>query len=345
MKNILQKKQTKIFIAAFLFLLLIVSIQFINYKNRFIYNDSSTVGNTSGNLYNMGLFCEYGNSIYFSNPSDSNHLYSMDKDGTNIKKLNHDSSFFINVANGYIYYTRRNKIGQSDFFLRGSSYGVYRINLKNGKITQLNDSLAQQLSLVGNYLYFQEYSDEKISFSKVNINNKKDYTVLAEKGYKIASAEDGNLYYTSVEKNHNILKWNTTSDSSSLLISGNYYQPSFVDGFLYAIDLEKDYSLVKINLNTMEETTLSNEHCINYNVYEDDIYYQTENGREPNRNGLFRMKTDGTSNELVEYGNLMNLNITAEYTYFQYFGQEEFLYRTPRKGPINIQVFIPTVSE
>ena len=266
MENTLKKNRRGILIAVFILTILIASTLIINHFNRFIYNDSTTTGNSAGNLYNMGLFCEDGEYIYFSNPSDSFHLYSMEKDGTNIKKLNFDSSFSLNVANGYIYYTRNNKIEKSDFFLSGYAYGVYRFNLKNHRIVQLNDALSEYICLSGNYLYFQEYSDKGLSFSKVAINDKKDYVELVDTGYTIANANKGNLYFTEIEKNHNIYQWNTSNDSSSLLLSGNYYQPSVIDGILYVIDLEKDYSLVKIDLATMEETILSQERCINYNV-------------------------------------------------------------------------------
>ena len=43
------------------------------------YNDSYVNGNTAGNLYNYGMFCEHNGTIYFSNPNDSYRLYSQFK--------------------------------------------------------------------------------------------------------------------------------------------------------------------------------------------------------------------------------------------------------------------------
>lgn len=345
MENTYKKHHRGILVAILIVMILTVSTLFSRHYNRFLYNDFTTVGNSAGNLYNKGLFCEYEDYIYFSNPSDSFHLYFMEKDGTNIKKLNHDSSFSINVANGYVYYIRNNKIRETDFFLSGYAYGIYRFHLRDHRILQLSPSLSEYICLSGNYLYFQEHSDKGLSFSKVEINNKKDYAELANAAYIVASASEGNLYYTEVKNNHNIYKWDTSKDTSSLLVSGNYYQPSIIGDTLYAINLEKDYSLAKINLLTMEETILSNERCINYNVYDDYIFYQVENIEDPSQNGLFRMKTDASSKELIVSGNFMNINTTSQYTYFQYFGQENSLYRTPTKGPANIQLFNPVESE
>ena len=51
-------------------------------------NPPGTVGNTAGNLYNSGLFCEYDGTVYFSNAADNGALYSMNVDETEVKKLN-----------------------------------------------------------------------------------------------------------------------------------------------------------------------------------------------------------------------------------------------------------------
>ena len=53
-------------------------------KSKIKYNTSYVNGNTAGNLYNAGLFCEKNGTVYFANPDDDYRLYSM---GTNRKHL------------------------------------------------------------------------------------------------------------------------------------------------------------------------------------------------------------------------------------------------------------------
>ena len=78
-------------------------------KNRVnLYDDNRITGNTSGNLLNGGLFCENEGKIYFANPYDGNRLYCMNNDLTSIKKLFDDRVSYINSAEKYIFYTRRN---------------------------------------------------------------------------------------------------------------------------------------------------------------------------------------------------------------------------------------------
>ena len=44
--------------------------------------------------------------VYFANPADNYCLYSMNPDGTNIKKLEDQSVSYINVDDHYIYYCK-----------------------------------------------------------------------------------------------------------------------------------------------------------------------------------------------------------------------------------------------
>lgn len=39
-------------------------------KSKIKYNTSYVNGNTAGNLYNAGLFCEKNGTVYFANPDD-----------------------------------------------------------------------------------------------------------------------------------------------------------------------------------------------------------------------------------------------------------------------------------
>ena len=50
-------------------------------KSKIKYNTSYVNGNTAGNLYNAGLFCEKNGTVYFANPDDDYRLYSMDTNG------------------------------------------------------------------------------------------------------------------------------------------------------------------------------------------------------------------------------------------------------------------------
>ena len=76
------KKKISIIIAVIVIIALIAAAAIFHYlSNRTHFNEGYGNGNTAGNLYNGGLFCEYDGTVYFSNPSDGGKLYSMSPDG------------------------------------------------------------------------------------------------------------------------------------------------------------------------------------------------------------------------------------------------------------------------
>ena len=67
-------------------------------KSKIKYNTSYVNGNTAGNLYNAGLFCEKNGTVYFANPDDDYRLYSMDTNGNHLKKLSYDRVMYTMYA-------------------------------------------------------------------------------------------------------------------------------------------------------------------------------------------------------------------------------------------------------
>ena len=90
------KKKISIIIAVIVVIALIAAAVIFHYlSNRTHFNEGYVNGNTAGNLYNGGLFCEYDGTVYFSNPSDGGKLYSMSPDGSNLAKLCDDTVSYI----------------------------------------------------------------------------------------------------------------------------------------------------------------------------------------------------------------------------------------------------------
>ena len=85
-------------------LLIVIVSRFAQALKAIPKNPADTVGNTAGNLYNGGTFCEAAGKVYFSNPYDGGSIYSMNPDQSNIKKVIGASASFINAAGDYIYY-------------------------------------------------------------------------------------------------------------------------------------------------------------------------------------------------------------------------------------------------
>ncbi len=202
-------------IAAVLLIIAIWLIHFFHTKTRF--NDTYVNGNTAGNLYNGGMFCEYDGTVYFANPDDNYRLYSMSLNGDDVKKLSNDTATFINADEHYIYYARNNKAENSDFsFLRWNNNSLCRINRKNGKGRVILDpEPSMYASLLGNYMYYLHYDkDTATTMYRVKIDGKEKEQVK-DQPYYTCSANGNYLYYNGLENDRHIYSMNAETKSSN----------------------------------------------------------------------------------------------------------------------------------
>lgn len=110
-------------------------------KSKIKYNTSYVNGNTAGNLYNAGLFCEKNGTVYFANPDDDYRLYSMDTNGNHLKKLSYDRVMYINADDHYVYYVRNNENNGTGFdFFSYARNSLCRID-QNGENTKILDKI------------------------------------------------------------------------------------------------------------------------------------------------------------------------------------------------------------
>ena len=75
----------------------------------------------------------------------------------------------------------------------------------------------------------------------------------------------------------------------------------------------------------------SDSKVINFNRYGNKIFIITEGGTNP---GLYRINTDGSRLEYIAAGEILSVNCTSLYTFFQYYTDEYTLYRVPTSGNI-----------
>lgn len=328
------KKKKKIITAIIVFIGIALSVTGIvlNMINKkFIYNSDNEVGNSACNLYNGGLFCERDGKIYFANPADNNYLYRMNSDCTNPVRLNTDSIAYINADENHLYYVKNNFSPESiGTVLYGHLFGIYRTDLNGKQSKALYNKLSGTASLCGNYIYYQRCDDgTKNCLYRAKIDGSED-TKLAEISYNPACVYNGNVYFSNVAGDHNVLKLSSTGAATSVFYYGNTYMPAIENNILYYIDLSDGYSLKRCSLSDKTLELISDRKCINYNVIGNKVYYVTEGSD----GGLYRSNTDGSQTELVSKGNISSIFCTSSYTFFMFFG-DETLYRVSSVGSIN----------
>lgn len=300
-------------------------------------NDDSTVGNTPGNLNNGGYFCEADGRVYFANAYDNYGLYAMNPDESDMVKLSGNSVSSINAAGKYLYYamTSDGSSGSGLGYLAHTA-GIYRSNLKGKSTVGLDRCSIVSMQLCGNYLYYEKY-DKALgtTLDKVRID-KKDRQTVAEEIINPNCYLNGRIYYNGAGKDHFLYALDVSTDTPTVIWQGNLWNPIVQDGYVYYMDVSENYRLCRYSLNNNVIEVLTNDRIDMFNVYDSYIYYQVSSTDAP---ALKRMRTDGSSQELVREGVYQNINVTSEYVYFNAFNETTPVYKTYTYGPVNVTTF------
>ena len=315
----------------------IASIVLYNFSKKTTFNLGNVSGNTAGNLYNNGLFCEYNNKIYFSNSYDHGNLYVMNSDGTNIHKLYDDTISYINIAGKYIYYARNNLNEETKASVfRINLFGVYRLNLDGTHLLDLNNEACGAVSLGNNKVFYQHYDGKTaLSLRSISIDGKKSESIDFS-AINPSCINNGYMFYNNVANNFNLSKMNIEDKTTQTIYDGKCWHPIFDNSYVYFMDIDNNYSLARLNLNTNEKEVLGTGRIDTYNLYGDYIYYQVNDANNP---CLCRMKKDGTNAQKIIDGNFCNINITSNYVFFNQFGNDVPIYKVATTGELNVTRF------
>lgn len=290
------------------------------FSQKEYYNEDGTTGNTAGNLYNGGFFCEYDGVIYFSNPSDDGALYSMSSDCGQVKKISGDKVASINADGHYIYYSRRNyaRKDANAGFLNFQSSGLYRITKNNGKLLLLLDCKNDISCLFGNTIYFRYYDDaNKAQLYQVGIDGK-NAGLVSKEPLIPASVRDDTLFYAGESSDH-YLHGLDLANNGDYVYSYNFcYMPIAMPGWIYYISTQDNYSICRVGYDGSEPETLVSEFCTTYNITEDEryLFYQIDGGGD-NRIVCLDLKT-GVSTTLID-GDYNQIHVTSKYVFFRDF--------------------------
>ena len=336
-------KKTKTFLIIFLLILLLAGVFVFSYFiNKIPENPAGTVGNTGGNLYHNGLFCENDGQVFFANPYDQNTLYVMNTDETEAEKLTTVGVKSINAAGKFVYYYQDDVGAGSGLGYTVKTTGMYRMKKDGNSPECLIREPLLTMNLLDNNIYFQHFNDDGgLTLDYISIDRSLEGTAL-EGIMSPASAMDGSIYYAHQEDNFFLYTYNTRTNMNSLLWNHKVYNPVYhSDGYIYFMDVENNYRISRYNPSTGENQTITNDRVESFNLFGNYIYYQKFSQSEP---ALMRIMTDGSNLETVMYGNFGTINMTSAYVYFTEYGTTTPIYHQSLYGPINPSIFSPQVS-
>ncbi len=310
-------------------------------RTRTLYNTGYPDGNTGGNLYNAGLFCEDENVIYFANPDDNYRLYSMSRSGGDVKKLSDDTVSYINTDEHYIYYVRNNTSKADSFsFLHVNTNALCRLPKEGGKPKILDPDPSIYCSIVGNYIYYLHYDTKTATtLYRVKIDGK-EKEQIDRTPYYCCCTENRFIYFNGLESDHNIYRYDTETGTRVQLLTANAWMPIVKDGIAYYMDADHNYRLVSQNISTQELTVITNDRVDCFTVYGDICIYQKNDRKEP---ALMRVNSDGTGREVIADGNFRHLNLIGSELYFRPFDEDTTVYHTDVLNLSYIGTFHPGV--
>lgn len=303
-------------------------------------NNVNVVGNTAGNLYNGGMFCEDDGYVYFSNAYDNYALYRMLPNETEMEKLISTQTKNINAAGKYFYYYQ---FGSGDG--EGLGYvidttGIYRAEKKNArKSTCLHRALLDTMVLAGNHIIYDYNGSNGVVLQKIDIDGKNGMEILP---YKVTPAyvDNGKMYFNDTSDDFHLNAMEISSLASGNprifeLYTEDVYMPLVEENDIYYIDIHNNYALVRYNLVSQEKIVLDNTRTDMFNISKNYVYYQTS-GDNPQ---FKRVAKDGSSMDVIADGAYNTINITSRYVYFTEFNSELPVYKIPLDGNLAISTF------
>lgn len=335
-------KIIKRFIILLVILTLFAIIGILAYSSgRIYFNDEEEVGNTTGNIYNGGLFCEKDGRIYFSNDAADGSLYVMNSDCSNIKKLHNDKTVYINVDENYVYFVRANNTreNQAGNILMFYNTGVFRIKQNGKDLKSITSNPGAYLTLKGNHIYFQRYDVEVgLYLYRYQIDGKEERLLLKDAVIP-ASVMNNALYYAGYSNDHNINAMDLSSFTTHPIIEGSFYYPIFMGDKIYFLNLKDKYKIYQMNQDGSEPTLLIDERCSTYNITNSGkyLYYQVDNTKN---NYIGRLNLETMENEKIMDGNFKQIHVTSNYVFFKDFDNTK-TYIMPADGVLNVSTFQP----
>ncbi len=329
------------FSAAITFITIFILIYAL--RNRVPLNDESAIGNTAGNLYNGGIFLEMDGKVYFSNPLDSDAMYSMNPDETDLKDLTMMSVRNIVGHGKYVYYYMDTTKSNATSDLKGlgrvsTFYGLYRSEIDGDKQKMLDREIISSIQLVGSDLYYTVDTGKKIGLNKIRIDGQNPSIITTEL-LDPSCALNSKIYYSGVDLDHDLHVIDTLSnDTSSTVLIGNIWQPIVQGDYVYYIDAAHHYRLCRSSLINGSTEVLTNSRVDYYNMNEYNIFYATS---EAGNQTLRVMKLDGSGNTVIAEGVFHGLSLTSKYLYFKPFGVENVMYHIPIDGSASVTTFNP----
>jgi hypothetical protein len=304
------------------------------FRRRVPENPDGTVGNTAGNIYNGGLFCESDGYVYFSNPYDNNSLYRMLPDETEVSQFFASAMTSINADDTFLYCYQGGTGSGTGLGYLFDMNGIYRIRKSDSSDSTCLDKVEGKYVLLADNDVYYTTTASGAKLKKISIKGK-DAETLLDLDILPVSVQNSTFYYMNNTDSLHLMGYDLKTKTSHQVLADDIYMPIIEGNIVYGIDVHNGYSLISINVSDGTKTTLDTDRTDMLNLADNYIYYQTS-GDNPQ---LKRVRRDGSDMSVVADGAYKDINVTSQYVYFTKYGTTTPVYHTPSFGAINVSTF------
>lgn len=275
----------------------------------------NSMGNTAGNIINVGMVAKHNDWVYYINHVDGGKLYKIKSSGDNKTKVSDDVPLYINVVGDWIYYC--------NLLDNGSIYKIKTDGTGRGKIC---DDPGEEIIVENDWIYY-ENAAENYKIYKI----KTDGTGRQKLNDDYSGNQnliDGYIYYTNCSDNYKIYKIKLDGSGRCAINDDKSGFLNVIDGWIYYENLSDKSKLYKIKIDGTSKTKISDEAGSFLNVSDGWIYYTSLN----NKNALCKIKLDGTGNKTLNEESSVFIHVTEDYIYYENEKDSYNLYRIKKDG-------------
>lgn len=237
--------------------------------------DITKIGNTNNNLYHYGYVAYDGERQYFgavSYPWMENlyieGLWSINDDGTDIRRISYDIPIYINVVDDYIYYIKQTKYYTD---LHGP---IIKIKKDGSEREVLVQDDCSGFIVIGNWIYFID--NETRNLFKVSLDGKHLTKIVDERCISF-QYEDGWLYYNAKNTENNLCtlyKLDIRNGSEPIKIASDFpWRFTLYKGRIFYVYWEDYISWLYRMNDDGTEVTMLRMWIDNFAIDDDRIYY------------------------------------------------------------------------
>jgi ankyrin repeat protein len=275
-------------------------------------------GNTSFNIANDGLACEYEGWIYYIDGSDNDSIHKMRIDGSDDVKINKESSDYLNVIGDWIIFRNWN-----------DSQRIHRININGGESKRVHDKGTSMVKVIDEWIYYQG----KICFETNEHNNlyrvKLDGTMEQRIGEFKDSFDvyDDRIYYVGYE-DEDFKIFCMRPDGSDKQIVYDDKACSLLGiykGWLYFISAMSDLHRLNLDNGELNKLTIYNDDnepvSVRKGSVTDSWFYFFDTFADEQ---LCRVYFDGSGQEVIISEEIESINIAGDWLFYKKQTQYDF---------------------